>query len=388
LTPERDERANLVLGAPLGRAFLAEFIGFHLEQRLFESLGLGLVSGTAIAEYRPIGAPRKPKKPKRPHREWTDVKPDEAQRVIAAMVAQDDWGGLSWRQLSQFSELDMLIELAQVSNQFGFGGGDEALWGLTGLATDTLLPVAQALVDSPATARWWDPVETVDQRLLEWDDLPVAVGPQVEATVRETMAAEREENEEGRRRKRPRVRGITGIGATWWSAPGFAPETWTTGAFGDVPTIALGNFIDTYSPFSETGATVWSVDISPDARVSEITTPGDWRELVKRYPRDVTGTHDGEWRDWGGVEGPWRLPDWEQVMDRFDGVHVTIGGYVATCGLALPVGDGFTMLAGWVPDATLWLRDVTTSRRSLGRWLGRPHSVSAWDDVRDRWEPA
>jgi hypothetical protein len=75
-------------------------------------------------------------------------------------------------------------------------------------------------------------------------------------------------------------------------------------------------------------------------------------------------------------------------MDHFDGVHVTIGGYVSACGLALPVGDGFTMLAGWVPDATLWLHDVTTSRRNLGRWLGVPHSVSVWDDVRDRWEPA
>jgi hypothetical protein len=28
---------------------------------------------------------------------------------------------------------------------------------------------------------------------------------------------------------------------------------------------------------------------------------------------DATGTHDGEWRCWGGVRGPWLLPDWEKV---------------------------------------------------------------------------
>jgi hypothetical protein len=221
LTPGRDERANLLLGAPLGRAFLAEFIGgSFFEQRLFESLGLGLVPGTAVAEFRPIGAPPKPKMRERRRREWTDVQPDEIRKVIGAMVARDDGSGLSWRQLSHSSGLDVLIELAQVSSNFGFAGGDEALWGLTALATDALLPVAQALVDSPATRRWWEPLERGDQRLLEWDDLPVAVGPQVpnarrttrvdDAGVRENGVTPGSERRGGRRpdlRRRPGRRG-------------------------------------------------------------------------------------------------------------------------------------------------------------------------------------
>jgi hypothetical protein len=91
-------------------------------------------------------------------------------------------------------------------------------------------------------------------------------------------------------------------------------------------------------PLAETGVTVWSLQAAPHANVLEITEPTGWQALVGRFPRDVTGTHDGEWRYWGGVPGPWRLPDWELVMEHYDGVHVTIGGYLASCGLALPVG--------------------------------------------------
>lgn len=68
--------------------------------------------------------------------------------------------------------------------------------------------------------------------------------------------------------------------------------------------------------------------------------PADWQDLVARFPRDVTGTHDGQWRYWGGVPGPWRLPDWEQVMGHYDGVHVSIGAAVASCGVALSAAGG------------------------------------------------
>jgi len=370
-----------VLGAPLGRQLLAEFLGFFFEHTLFERLGLGEAPGTARFTAAFGEAPPRRNKGRVRHRDWTEVESQEAHEVIRDIITEGHW-----RTLNEIDPLDLLTELAHVSNSFGFGGGDEALWGLTDLASEALRPVAQALVSSPAASRWWHPVQRVEQRLLEWDDIPTPVGAETEDAVSRSMAIEREENEDGRRRKRPRERAGTRIGAHWWSSPNFAPSTWTTGAFEDIPTIALGHFIDTHTPFSDVGATVWTLGISPAARVLEILRPSDWHDLVERYPRDVTGTHDGEWRYWGGVAGPWCLPDWEQVMDSFDGVHVTIGGYVSTCGLALPVGDGFTMLAGWIPDATLWLHDVATNRRRLGRWQGNPQSVSDWDDVRDRWD--
>jgi hypothetical protein len=335
------------LGSPLGREFLAAYLDLD----------------------------------SRHGRGWQEVAPEEARTVIGAAVGRGEW-----RELLERDELGLLGDLAASTFSFGFSGDDEAAWGLTALAQEELRPVAEALVTAPGARTWWDPVRLADQRFLDWDDCPRVTGPAVERTVREGMQAERAENEEGLTRPRPPELPGTRIGACWWSAPDFAQLTWTTSAAGDIPALAFGHFIDTLWPFEETGVTVWSVQVAPHANVLEITGPTEWQRLVARFPRDVTGTHDGEWRYWGGVPGPWRLPDWERVMEHYDGVHVTVGGYLASCGLALPVDDGYTMLVGWTPGATLWLRDLATTSRRLGRWHGHPQNLD-WDKIRDNWTP-
>ncbi|MGE5288289.1 MAG: hypothetical protein ACM3ML_14050 [Micromonosporaceae bacterium] len=88
----------------------------------------------------------------------------------------------------------------------GSAAGDEAVWALTALAKQELRPVAEALVSSPASRRWWEPVSRADQRFLEWDGCPRLTGPATEQAVRDGMRAERAENEEGLRRRRPRER--------------------------------------------------------------------------------------------------------------------------------------------------------------------------------------
>ena len=118
-----------------------------------------------------------------------------------------------------------------------------------------------------------------------------------------------------------------------------------------------------------------------------VAGPADWQALVSAFPTDVTGTHAGEWHASTGLPGPWRLPDWEQVMQHYDGVHLTIGGYLACGGIAPPAGGGYTMLTGWIPDATLWLRDVTTGQRRLGRWYGDPQGTGTWDDLAEAFIP-
>jgi hypothetical protein len=289
-----------------------------------------------------------------------------------------------WRARVAADELSLLGELACTTSNFGFSGTDEAVWGLTALARRELHPVAEALLSAPGAAAWQEPVVLADQRFLQWDGFPRLTGLAVEQAVRDYMGAERAANAEGLSRGRWREPQGTRLGAHWWSAPDFAELTWTTSAVGDIPAAAFGHFIDTLWPFEETGVTVWSMKIAPAARVLEITGPAAWQALVARFPRDVTGTHDGEWRYWGGVPGPWLLPDWELVMKHYDGVHVTVGGFIASCGLALPVGDGYTMLAGWIPGATLWLRDMAADSRQRGRWHGHPQYVD-WDEVRDHW---
>lgn len=370
-------RSDLVLGSPLGRQFLAGYLGFGFESSLFEELGLGEIPGTST-----LRSPGHRRSRRRRSRQWQEVAAGEARAVIAAAVARGDWHELAHRD-----ELGLLADLADSTLNFGFGSGDDAVAGLTALAGAELRPVAEALVTAPGSATWWAPASLADQRFLQWDGNFLVTGPAVEQAVREGMRDERTENQEGLLRPRPRERPGSRIGACWWSAPNFAQLTWTTRAAGDIPAIALGHFIDTLWPFEETGVTVWSCRMMPNARVLEIAEPADWQALADRFPRDVTGTHDGEWRYWGGVPGPWRLPDWEQVMDHYDGVHVTIGGYLASCGLALPVAGGYTMLAGWIPDATLWLRDVTTAVRPLGRWRGHPQDLD-WGEIRANWTPA
>ncbi len=371
-----DGYPDLVLASPLGRQLLADHLGYGFETALFEELGLGEVPGTAR-----LRSGRERWHRARRTRRWQEVTADEARAVIGTAVGRGEW-----RELAERDELGLLGDLAGTTPGFGFGGGDDAVWALTALAKEELRPVAEALVTAPGAATWWEPVALADQRFLEWDDCPRVTGPAVEQAVRDGMRDERGENSEGLRRPRPRERPGTRIGAHWWSAPDFASLTWTTSPVGDIPAAAFGHFIDTLWPFEETGVTVWSLSMAAGARVLEITEPAGWQALVARFPRDVTGTHDGEWRYWGGAPGPWRLPDWELVMDHYDGVHVTVGGFLASCGLALPVADGYTMLAGWVPGATLWLRDLTAFARPLGRWHGDPQYVD-WDEIRDNWTP-
>jgi hypothetical protein len=222
--------------------------------------------------------------------------------------------GHEWRELLQRDELGLLGDLAASTFCFGFANGDEAAWGLTASAEEELRPVAEALVAAPGAARWWDPVVLADQRFLDWDDSPSVTGSAVERAVRDGMRAERAENEQGLRRGRPSESPGTRVGACWWSAPDFAQLTWTTSAAGDIPATAFGHFIDTLWPFEETGVTVWSRQIAPDANVLEITEPSGWQALVARFPlRDLTAASHtlGRWHgqpqnlDWDAVRNNW-----------------------------------------------------------------------------------
>jgi len=372
------ERVDLLLASPLGREWLWEFLGI-LDTELRDRLGLGDPQGVGRS-YGPGSEP--PPKPKRNYDDWPNLDDSTVMQVFEDIVRTTTWR----TTITELDSPEALMGLARITYSFGFSPGGESLWGLTHRSREALRPIAELLVTSPALDRWWDPMVRGDQRLLLWDNESHEA---LEEWVHTSMGQERAENDEARQRRRPRERPGVRIGAEWWSAPNFAQNTWTTGAFGEIPTIALGLFIDTYTPFEESEATVWSLEVPPDARIYEVQQPEDWRLLVERNPWDVTGTHDGEWRYWGDVDGPWFLPDWEKVMEDYDGVHVSVGGYLSSCGLALPVPDGYTMLSGWIPDSTVWLRDVGMSRRLIGTWSGNPHGVQQdWDSVMAGWKSA
>jgi hypothetical protein len=160
------------------------------------------------------------------------------------------------------------------------------------------------------------------------------------------------------------------VTGTWWSGP-LGGTVWTSrGSVGDLPAVGLACAED---PLGEEEFAVWAVGIDPAARVYEVHEPADWGRLAAAHPRDVTASRRHDWGRWTGREGRWILPDWRSVAARWDGVHVSVAGYLSTARMAVDSADGAaTLLAGWDADQTLWLRDVFTGTRPLTTWRGTP----------------
>ncbi|WP_052847705.1 hypothetical protein [Streptomyces avicenniae] len=387
--PDHAERERLLLGGPLGRHLLLTFLDSPDEdwagedsaaETLFAALGLSRAPGTGRLAYDMLDNTFREIMPLEGRRA-RDVPAEEVRAVLRERVARG-----AWHRLSELDEENGLLKLADVSFLFGFRSGDPELWSLSALAAEELRPLAAALAASPAAETWWSPVARGDQRRLVATGSGPGSAPRggIGAAVRRSMAEARAQHLARLPHRPPPGHRI---GAFWWSAPDFAHGTWTTGGRADVPSIEFVRYVDSGVPAAGTKVRVDRLEIDPAARVAEIRGPADWQALVARFPRDVTGTHDGEWRAWTGREGPWYLPDWEALAAHYDGVHVTVGACLAAFGLALPVEDGWTVLAGWLPDATAWVRDTATAARTLGHWRGDPDSVEDWADVRAHWTP-
>lgn len=374
-----------LLAAPLGRQVVYATLGFSTFE-LYDRCGLGSPPGTAMLSR----AGSKSASPPQVRRStWSEVPAEEAREAIREMVASG-----RWHAVDEMSELEMLSWIAGETGSFGFRGEDEWLWGLTAMAADELIPVAERLLSCPAAARWSRPLVPDDQRILAFDGWDTFLGHDLGAAISATTSRHKEENAarassrtDEETRLRDEANGIR-YGAYWWSTPKARLRVESVGPFGGIPSIELLDFIDSGS-FSGL-ATVIAFATDPAASVYEVNGPGDWTALVERYPMDATGTHDGEWRYWSGVRGPWLLPDWERVAADYAGIHVSIGGYLSSCGRALAVSPGYTMLAGWVPDGTVWLSDTSIRSIELGRWnfslRGAFHFYE--DDPLASWTPS
>ncbi len=130
-------------------------------------------------------------------------------------------------------------------------------------------------------------------------------------------------------------------------------------------------------------ALVWSVEVDSAARVYEIESSAAWVELVLAHPLDVSRSKRGDWARTTGRDGAWAMPDWRSVSQEWDGVHLTVAGYLSAATRALALGDGrATVMAGFSPDETYWLGDVV--RVGEGRRWRSPHNeagIAAWAPV-------
>ncbi|GAA1227473.1 hypothetical protein GCM10009676_07160 [Prauserella halophila] len=169
-------------------------------------------------------------------------------------------------------------------------------------------------------------------------------------------------------------------GVAWWSSP--VADHWQVHVAGHpsdsanlvsssyaqlpIPALVTSSYID--------GDTCWDAlasahvgDAEPNSsptrtllhsdsssRVFEIDSADSWHELVTRYPLRAAAAERG------GL-----APDWQSVAQDWDGVHLSLMGFLA--GTHVPVGMGAdrTVLWTWDSEQTYWLRDVFTATSTV-----------------------
>lgn len=133
---------------------VAEIASPMLDHELSEVLELGEVADSTVVAFASAdNPPARPRPPSRPTRTWSEVSVAETRAALREVVEHG-----SWRPVGDMTELDPLEVLGQVTSRFGFGGEHPMMGGLTARAVDELRPVARALAEAPAAARWRDPI--------------------------------------------------------------------------------------------------------------------------------------------------------------------------------------------------------------------------------------
>ncbi|MGO1316238.1 MAG: hypothetical protein ACTMIR_04270 [Cellulomonadaceae bacterium] len=242
--------------------------------------------------------------------------------------------------------------------------GDDVL-AATAPVRHVLDRVAHVVADAPA-ARWWgSPWEPDAQHEVRFT--PEGTGDAPEVPVRTDEAQEAWGDP------------TAAVSGTWWSKPPWRRHS-TTRSLGALGPVGLWCVED---GFGETDAMAVSVMAAEQARVYEIDGPGAWARLCREHPLDVTASRRHDWFRATGRDGRWVQPDWTDVARSYDGVHLTVAGYLATAGRAIEVDvHSASVLAGWSPDQTYWLAGSTRAAGPPVAWAYRDDGAGG-----ERWEP-
>lgn len=239
--------------------------------------------------------------------------------------------------------------------------------------TAELRGAAVTVAEAAGCQWWWSGLDRGAQRHVQWtgrDAPPPSLDDAAQMLRR--AAAEAAENERGMSRDRDKPAG-SGAAGPWWSHP-WPGAISTTRRLDGLEAVLLAGQEDS---FGDTEAVTWPLAVASTARVYEIDGPAAWQRLAAAYPRAATATYRHTWA-WTGWDGEWIQPDWPAVARDWDGVHLTIAGYLATAGRALPAGPARTLLAGWNPDETYWLADVLSPSGEPQTWDNPSHEPLGW----------
>jgi hypothetical protein len=247
-----------------------------------------------------------------------------------------------------------------------------------------LEPVARAVTAAPAT-RWWPgPMEAGRQQYAQFLQVEEGMSfppPEFSGAEAKLSSWRAKTLADERQSARLPADPAANYSGSWWSTPAMSGLVATTRTVPGLGALRLSLVEDS---MGWTEARCWPLVPRPGARVFEIAGPQDWISLVARYPLEVTRAR---WHDWfkvTGRAGIWLIPDYEAVAADYDGIHLSVGGYLTTAGRALPVsGDAATMLAGWDPDLTFWLGDVLEQAGSPSRWVEDEAAPLGWAAAAD-----
>ena len=281
--------------------------------------------------------------------------------------------------LPPIDESTLLLALATVVDNARYWqepSGADVLAG-TPEVRAALARVADAIASAPGGTRWAEPMDPRGQWAVTFADLP-DIPPPPMRTARDILdrwQALHLEDETAAQRDRPADPAAMFSGP-WWSRPALGLLS-TTRALPDGP---MGlRFVE--DGLGWESATVEQVRAPRDARVFEIDGPDAWAELARLYPVRATASRRHDWYRATGRAGAWVIPDWSLVRHDFDAVHLTTAGYLTTAGADIPIdSERATVLAGWDPDATYWLRDLDRAVGTRAHWR--------LDPADDAWKPS
>ncbi|TQF66380.1 hypothetical protein FK531_17905 [Rhodococcus spelaei] len=289
-------------------------------------------------------------------------KPRPNELVQSAGQVLDVLANVDVRAVARLTEIELLDALALATDfaRYWQPPDREDLMFARPEIVAALRPIAQAALASPHTDWWADPVDLGNQRLVEkryshhgWSELPLRIR-RVDGHL-ERWRADALTNE---RRFREYLIDDPDrqIGGEWWSTPITGGTPVTSRARDGLGALELLLEEDDISDGKN--ARVWPVRIDGTPRIYEITSPAAWAHLVDTYPLPVPASRRSDWYATTGEHHDWFIPDWLAVAADYDAVHLTVHGYLTTPGIAIPLAAhaGATVLGGWNPDATFWLR--------------------------------
>jgi hypothetical protein len=270
--------------------------------------------------------------------------------------------------------LAVIPMLAEVAEDAGYWGGAPATdpLGHPDVIAE-LHPVAARLAGSAGCRWWWSGIDRGAQRYVQWTARQSP--PELASAAKMLRDADAEADEDERRMSSYRnLPAGSGVHGPWWTRPSVLSTSRRLGRLGAV--LLAGQ----EDGFGDTDAVVWPLTAAGAARVLEVDGPQAWQRLIAAYPRPATATYRHTWA-WTGWDGEWLVPRWPAVARDWDGVHLSVAGYLSTAGRALPVGTARTLLAGWNPDETYWLTNVLTHVSPPRPWHNPDRTPLGWQEA-------